>query len=96
MLKFFYKSTVISLKNYTFTHFTLQQYIALLYLLKFLPKFTKERGVLILDTIEGHAVGDVHVIVYETEDGDSLFRITTNNEKVSPIADIIEDTLTQY
>lgn len=49
-----------------------------------------------MDAINGLAIGEVHVIVYETEKGDRLFRIITNNDNVSSIADIIEDSLIQY
>lgn len=46
--------------------------------------------------INGKMVGDVHVSVYETLDGQKLFYLEADNEDVLPVADVIEDTLVMY
>ncbi len=49
-----------------------------------------------MDTIKGRAVGYVNVVVYETNNGEKLFQVITNNDDISPVADVIEDTLNKY
>lgn len=56
----------------------------------------KRKGGLILNTIAGEIVGDIHIVVCKTPDGDNFFHIQADNENVSSILDIIEDTLVKY
>ncbi|MCI8397388.1 MAG: hypothetical protein HFJ52_07235 [Clostridia bacterium] len=63
----------------------------------FFPTITKEENRCSnLDTIKGRAVGYVNVVVYETNNGEKLFQVITNNDDISPVADVIEDTLNKY
>ena len=46
--------------------------------------------------IIGKIVRDIHISIYKTPEGKIFFYINANNEDVSPILDIIEDTLYKY
>lgn len=46
--------------------------------------------------ITGEIIGDIHIIVFETSDGNKIFKLTADNEDVLPILDTIEDTLAVY
>lgn len=49
-----------------------------------------------MECIEGEIIGDIHIAVCKTPDGYSFFKLQANNENLSPILDIIEDTLIKY
>lgn len=44
----------------------------------------------------GKIVGAIHIIVCQTPDGSSFFKLQADNENVLPVLDVIEDTLNLY
>lgn len=49
-----------------------------------------------LNALAGEIVGDIHIIVCKTPDGDRFFHIQADDENLMPILDIIQDTLVMY
>lgn len=49
-----------------------------------------------MDIVTGKALGEVGVVVFRTDDGGYIFNIVPSNDDISPIADVIEDTLNKY
>lgn len=49
-----------------------------------------------MDIVTGNILGEVHVVVFRTNDGNYIFKIVPSNDAISPIVDVIEDTLTKY
>ncbi len=49
-----------------------------------------------MDTIAGKIIGNINIIVYETPEGYKFFKLNTDNENISPVLDVIEDTLINY
>lgn len=58
-------------------------------------KILKKRGVTV-DIVTGNILGEVNVVVFRTNDGNYIFKIVPSNDAISPIVDVIEDTLTKY
>ena len=46
--------------------------------------------------ISGKSIGDVHISVYETPNGEPFFYLKADNEKVLPMLDYVENILNQY
>ena len=46
--------------------------------------------------IKGKSVGDVHIRVYETPTGETLFYIEADNGNVVPILHYVENSLENY
>lgn len=49
-----------------------------------------------METFVGEAIGNIHIIVYEFENKLKVFDIQSEDEKILPIVDVIEDTLAKY
>lgn len=49
-----------------------------------------------MDTLTGKIIGNINIVVYETPEGYKLFNLQTDNEDISPVLDVIEDTLINY
>lgn len=48
---------------------------------------------LILNTVSGEIIGDIHIVVCKTPEGYNFFHLQADNENVLPILDVIETTL---
>lgn len=46
--------------------------------------------------ISGENIGDVHISVYETQNGETFFYLKADNEKVLPMLDYVENILHKY
>lgn len=46
--------------------------------------------------LSGTIIGNIHINVCKTPDGDIFFYINAENEEVLPVLHIIEDTLQKY
>jgi len=46
--------------------------------------------------ITGKNVGDVHISVYETPAGETLFYIKADNDNVAPVLNYVEYSLEKY
>lgn len=46
-----------------------------------------------METIVGDTIGSINIVVYETANGGRIFRLKSDNDNVTNIIDIIEDTL---
>lgn len=49
-----------------------------------------------METIVGNTIGSINIVVYETTNGGRIFRLKSDDDNVSNIIDIIEDTLLKY
>ena len=49
-----------------------------------------------MNTIEGEILGDVHIIVYKTINGDKFFQVLVGNDNVTDIGEVVEDMLKKY
>lgn len=49
-----------------------------------------------MDTFVGEVIGNIHIIVYEINNELKVFNIQSEDEKVLPIVDVIEETLAKY
>lgn len=49
-----------------------------------------------MEELIGKIIGNIDIVVYETEDNEKFFRIYTDNEDILPIIDIIEEYLKLY
>lgn len=49
-----------------------------------------------METFVGEVIGNIHIIVYEIENELKVFNIHSDDEKILPIVDVIEDTLAKY
>lgn len=49
-----------------------------------------------METFVGEVIGDIHITVYEMDNKLKVFDIQTEDEKILPIIDVIEDTLNKY
>ena len=49
-----------------------------------------------LDTISGELVGNIHIAICKTNEGNNFFKIDADNDNVLPVLDVIEDTLVMY
>ena len=46
--------------------------------------------------IEGKNIGDIHINVYETQNGNNFFYIEATNKEVLPILDYVQTILEKY
>ena len=46
--------------------------------------------------IIGKNIGEVHISVYETPDGKTLFYINADNDNVKPVLNYVENSLENY
>lgn len=49
-----------------------------------------------MKSVSGKIIGDIHISVCQTPDGDKFFDLEATNEDILPILDTIEDVLTMY
>ncbi|MCI8519554.1 MAG: hypothetical protein HFJ51_05785 [Clostridia bacterium] len=49
-----------------------------------------------METFVGEVIGNIHIIVYQLDNELKVFDIQSEDEKVLPIIDVIEDTLAKY
>lgn len=49
-----------------------------------------------MDALKGEVIGDIHITVCKTSDGDNFFEVHADNNEVIPVLEIIEDTLIKY
>ncbi len=56
----------------------------------------KKRRISFLDSLTGQIIGNIHITVCKTTDGDKFFHIYADDENVSNLLDIIENILICY
>ena len=49
-----------------------------------------------MNKIIGEVIGDIHITVCKTSEGNSFFKLQTDNDDLLPVLDVIEDTLNLY
>ena len=49
-----------------------------------------------MDSLTTEIIGDIHITVCKTSEDDKLFFVHASNDDISPVRDVIEDTLNKY
>ena len=56
---------------------------------------TNDKGGIYIPIV-GKNIGDVHISVYETPTGETLFFVKANNDTVVPVLNYVESSLEKY
>ena len=71
-------------------------YIYIIFYIFFVIICIYNKGVCKVNKIIGEVIGDIHITVCKTSEGNSFFKLQTDNDDLLPVLDVIEDTLNLY